>query len=134
VEPARAWDLFCSSEVAVLATIGPDGAPDLVPVVFAPVGPRTLVTPIDQKPKTTRRLHRLDNIDADPRVSLLAQHWDSDWERLWWVRAEGRGNVVKSIGSEPARALAERYPPYRERPPAGPWVLVEIERLVGWQA
>lgn len=117
-----------------MATIGADGAPDLVPVVFAPVGPRTLVSPVDQKPKRTRRLRRLDNIRADPRVSLLAQHWDADWSRLWWVRAEGAARVEETVGDDARRALTARYRPYRHEPPLGPWILVEVERLTGWEA
>jgi PPOX class probable F420-dependent enzyme len=133
VDPVRAWDRFCSAEVAVMATIGPGGAPDLVPVVFAAVGPRTLISPIDQKPKSTRRLRRLDNIEADPRVSLLAQRWDADWSRLWWVRAEGSGRVEISVEDRVRNALVEKYPPYRHDPPSGPWILIAVARLTGWE-
>ena len=133
--PDRCWELVQSAEVAVLATIGPDGAPDLVPVVFAATGPRTLVSPVDQKPKTTRRLRRLGNVEADPRVSLLAQHWDAeDWSRLWWVRAEGTGRVVDEVAPGTMAALASRYPAYRSDPPRGPWIVVEVEGMVGWEA
>jgi PPOX class probable F420-dependent enzyme len=133
VDPVRAWDRFCSAEVAVMATIGPDGAPDLVPVVFAAVGPRTLISAIDQKPKSTRRLRRLDNIEADPRVSLLAQHWDADWSRLWWVRAEGAGRVVETVDARARDPLVEKYTPYRHDPPPGPWILIDVARLTGWE-
>lgn len=118
----------------MLATLGPHGAPELVPVVFAPTGERTLVTPIDQKPKSTRRLRRLDNIAADPRVALLAQHWDDDWSRLWWVRAEGHARVEEAAGEDAVEALVDRYEQYRADPPQGPWIIVEIVRLVGWEA
>ena len=52
---------FSSSPVAALATVGADGAPHLVPVVFAMPEGRTdvLYTAVDAKPKSTRRLRRL---------------------------------------------------------------------------
>ena len=133
--PERCWELLQVAEVAVLATIGPSGAPDLVPVVFAATGPRTLISPVDQKPKTTRRLRRLENVEADPRVSLLVQHWEADdWSRLWWVRAEGAGRVVEEVSPDTMAALASRYPAYRSDPPQGPWIIVEVTRMVGWEA
>ena len=61
---------FSSSPVAALATVGADGAPHLVPVVFAMPEGRTdvLYTAVDAKPKSTRRLRRLANIEANKRV------------------------------------------------------------------
>ena len=49
--------------------------------------------PIDRvKPKESLRLQRERNLEADPRATLLVEHWDpGDWSRLWWVRAELRG-------------------------------------------
>ena len=133
--PERCWELLQAAEVAVLATIGLDGAPDLVPVVFAATGSRTLVSPVDQKPKTTRRLRRLENVEVDPRVSLLVQHWEADdWSRLWWVRAEGSGRVAEEAIPGAMAALASRYPAYRSDPPLGPWIVVDVERMVGWEA
>ena len=48
--------------------------------------------PVDRvKPKSSSRLQRQRNLEADPRAALLVEHWDrGDWSRLWWVRAELR--------------------------------------------
>ena len=50
------------------------------------------------------------NLEADPRATLLVEHWDrSDWSRLWWVRAELRWQSAAEAGRAAALAagLAE---------------------------
>ena len=71
--------------VARLATIRPDGSPRVVPICFALDGD-TLYTAVDEKPKRTRQLARLDDIERDPRVEVVIDHYDDDWTQLWWVR------------------------------------------------
>lgn len=128
--------------MARLATIGAgDGRPHIVPITFAllEAAPDVIVSAIDHKPKRTRALRRLANIAADPRVSLLADHYEEDWAELWWARADGAARVV-DVDDEPAlraaalAALAARYDPYRERPPEGALIVVEVERWSGWSA
>ena len=122
-----------SAQVAHLATAGADGRPHVVPITFALAAPDTLVTAIDHKPKRTRRLKRLENIEQNPRAAVLADHYEDDWARLWWVRAEGTARIAEAVG-EPALldALVERYEPYRERRPEGPLIVVAVERWTGW--
>jgi len=74
--------------------LGADGRPHVVPVCFALDGD-TLYTAVDEKPKSTRRLRRLANIEANPQVELVVDHWDEDWSRLWWVRLAGRAEIVE---------------------------------------
>jgi PPOX class probable F420-dependent enzyme len=134
-----AAQLFARARVARLATAGPDGAPHLVPVVFVVLGDEVW-SAVDQKPKSTRDLRRLRNIRANPQVSLLVDHYDDEWTRLWWVRADGRASVVE--GGSPGTqvvldraldALAAKYPQYAADPPAGPFVRVQVERWSSWQ-
>jgi PPOX class probable F420-dependent enzyme len=121
-----------AARVARLATRTPTGRMDLVPITFALVADR-LVTAVDHKPKTTTQLKRLDNIRANPEVSILVDRYDDeDWTELWWVRLRGLATVVAS-GDERAAGLAAlvaKYPQYRRQPPAGDVILVD---LVGWQ-
>lgn len=125
---------FDGSSKAVLATSGPAARIDLVPVTFALAGD-TVVSAIDHKPKSTRRLQRLVDIEREPVVTLLADHYDDgDWERLWWVRAHGRAEVVEAPGSMLVAALVGRYPQYAGRRPGGPYVVVAVDRWVGWAA
>jgi PPOX class probable F420-dependent enzyme len=93
-------------------------------------------TTVDAKPKTTTRLQRLRDIEAEPRVALLADHYAEDWDTLWWARAEGVATVLARPGdlAEPLRLLATRYPQYRAQPPGGPVISVRVERWTGWSA
>jgi PPOX class probable F420-dependent enzyme len=134
---AQARERFGSARVARLATVGEHGRPHLVPIVFALDADRVYHA-VDHKPKRTTALRRLDNVAADPRVSLLADEYDDgDWSRLWWVRADGAARVLEA-GCDEARAaialLVERYAQYRDAPPAGAVVAVDVERWTGWRA
>jgi PPOX class probable F420-dependent enzyme len=125
---------FAASPVARLATLRPDGGPHLVPVVFALVGD-IVYTAVDAKPKRTWRLQRLANIAADPRCSLLVDHYDDDWSQLWWVRADGMAVIVKPAdATEGLSALVARHPQYREQAPSGPLIRIRISRWTGWSA
>ena len=127
---------FAAARVAVLGTIGPDGAPHLVPVVFAMDGERIHLA-VDNKPKRGGELTRVANLRRDPRCALLAHGYDEDWRRLWWVRADGRATVVDdAAGLERTLALLrDRYPQYRDGTRViGPAMVVEVVRWSGWSA
>jgi PPOX class probable F420-dependent enzyme len=119
--------------VARLATVRPDGSPHIVPVVFALDG-ATIAFAVDDKPKSTRELQRLVNIRAEPRVSVLVDHYDEDWAAVWWVRVDGRARVVDAGPAlDHAMALlAEKYPQYVADPPPGPTVLIDVETWRWW--
>jgi PPOX class probable F420-dependent enzyme len=137
LETAAARAAFRSAEVARLATVGTDGGPHLVPIVFVHADPDVLYTAIDDKPKSTLALRRLTNIAANPRVCVLADHYEADWSRLWWVRADGIAGVHDPASAEANRAralLAERYHAYNEAEPRGPVIGVRIERWTGWSS
>lgn len=133
----RAAARFAAARVARLATVGPDGSPHLVPVVFAVQG-STVYSAVDHKPKRTSALRRLANVQANPAVTLLVDHYDDeDWTALWWVRADGTARVVDPGSPEEAHGvglLVDRYAQYRIRPPAGPVLAVDVTRWTGWSA
>ena len=120
------------ARVARLATVGPDGRPHVVPICFALDGD-TLYTAVDEKPKATRKLRRLANIEANPRVEVVVDHWDEDWSRLEWVRLAGRARVVDR-DERALELLQAKYEQYREQPPAGPFIVVAIESRREWRA
>jgi PPOX class probable F420-dependent enzyme len=126
------WALLGTARVARFATVAPDGRPMLVPVCFAIDG-ETIYHAVDHKPNTTRALARLRNVRAEPRASLLADHYEEDWSALWWVRADGTARVLEDA-PEAINLLVERYPQYRERRPEGPVVALDVERISGWEA
>jgi PPOX class probable F420-dependent enzyme len=121
--------------VARLATTDPDGRPHLVPIVFALDG-ETLYSAVDRKPKRSGRLRRIENARARPDVTVLVDHYEEDWSRLWWTRLRGRARVLDG-GDEHDRALqllAEKYPQYRSEPPAGPVLAVDVAEVRTWSA
>ena len=107
-----------------------------MPITFAVIG-EVIYTAVDAKPKRTRALRRLANVAANPQVAILVDHYERDWGRLWWVRADGRARILDA-GEGEARgaleALAARYVPYRAAPPPGPVLAVDVARWVSWSA
>ncbi|MCV7099529.1 TIGR03668 family PPOX class F420-dependent oxidoreductase [Mycobacterium palustre] len=126
---------FARSAIARLATVAPGGVPHLVPVVFAVDGD-VVYTAVDAKPKSTRRLRRLANIEGNPRVSLLVDHYADDWSRLWWVRADGVAAIHRDDESMAAgcRLLRAKYPQYQSVPLDGPVIAVTVSRWSSWHA
>jgi PPOX class probable F420-dependent enzyme len=133
VSPDTAWRLLISQPVAVLATINADGTPHLVPFTFAAVGERRLVSAVDEKPKRSRSLRRLDNIERDGRVTILAHHYEENWEELWWVRASGHAALSAVPATDARRALRDRYPAYEEQA-LSPWLTIDVAGVTGWSA
>ena len=126
---------FASAPVAQLATADARGVPHLVPVVFA-VSANVIYTAVDAKRKSSHRLRRMANIEVNPAVSLLADHYDDDWSTLWWVRADGTAQIHYS-GEEMATAyfeLRRKYVQYERIALDGPVIAVTVERWSGWQA
>ena len=120
------------ARVATLATINPNGTPNVIPIVYALVGDR-LVTAVDEKPKQDPNLARLRNIRADPRVSVLAHHYAEGWHHLWWVRVEGQASIV-SDDPEAITALKARYPQYGQYEITGPVISVTMDVIRVWMA
>lgn len=132
------WELNAVAQARVgrLASVRPNGRPHVVVVAFGLVDDDTIVTVVDAKPKQTLNLQRLRNLSAHPEFSLLVDHYEEDWERLWWVRLDGTADIVTS---EPRRRklllpLTEKYPQYRDAPPPGPAIVLSIGSWASWSA
>jgi PPOX class probable F420-dependent enzyme len=126
---------FSGAVVARLATVTETVRPHLVPITFAVDGDR-IYSVVDAKPKTTvHGLRRLRNIRFQPQVSVLADHYADDWAALWWARADGVARLLDPKDAEAAHArrlLAARYPQYRDAPPPGAVIAVDVTRWSGW--
>jgi PPOX class probable F420-dependent enzyme len=120
---------FADAPVARLATVDADGRPHLVPVVFAVRG-NTVFTAVDGKPKSTTRLKRLANIEQNPQVSMLVDHYEQDWTQLWWIRVDGTAHIVDN--SDALSLLRAKYPQYQQVPLDGPVIEIESRRWSSW--
>lgn len=123
----------------VLATLHATRGADVVPVVYTVVDGHVGV-PVDLvKPKASTRLQRERNLVADPRATLLIEHWDrDDWSVLWWVRARLRWlgedtTPTSDLVPRMATRLAERHEQYRDHPFARVLVF-RVENVSGWAA
>jgi PPOX class probable F420-dependent enzyme len=120
--------------VASLGTTRESGSPHVVPITFA-VETESVYSMVDQKPKSTTALQRLANIAAHPAASLLVDHYEDDWTRLWWVRGDGTAAVSDDVATlTTARTLLQsKYPQYRDQPPDGPVISVTITGVTWWE-
>ncbi|MFL5714284.1 MAG: TIGR03668 family PPOX class F420-dependent oxidoreductase [Chloroflexota bacterium] len=128
---------------ATLATVAASGRPRLVPVCFVLDRDRSdeatrIWTPIDEKPKATGdpwSLARVRDILARPAVTLLVDRWSEDWDRLGWVRLDGRARIVEA-GEAPSvvlETLREKYPQYAGHDLEGrPVIEILVEGFVTW--
>jgi PPOX class probable F420-dependent enzyme len=125
-----------ASRVAHLGTADGAGTPHVVPVTFAVAGADELVLCVDEKPKSTYDLKRLRNIRANPRTCLLADAYEEDWTRLWWVRADGSARVEERPDrrEQAVGLLTAKYPQYAGAPPSGPVIWVDVHGWSGWAA
>lgn len=108
-----------------------------MPIVFVLDG-ETLYTAVDAKPKRSRTLQRMENARERPDVTVLVDHYEDDWTRLWWLRLRGRARVLDG-GDEAERALAAlvaKYPQYREASsmPGPPVLAVDVTEWRPWSA
>ena len=122
--------------VGHLATADANGRPHVIPVCFAYDG-QHIYSVLDAKPKrgSLTGLRRVRNILANPQVSLVIDHYDEDWTRLWYLLVQGRAELVAD-GPDPPAAIAvlrDKYPQYREMPLDGnPVIRITPERVTGW--
>lgn len=123
------------ARIARLATLEADGRAHLVPIAFALAG-ETLYSAVDEKPKRSRRLRRIENARRRPEVTVLVDRYEEDWALLWWVRLRGRARVLTG-GEEATRALsllAAKYDQYRRAPPAPPVLAIDVYEWRRWEA
>jgi PPOX class probable F420-dependent enzyme len=153
------------ARVGSLATVDDAGRPHAVPICFAllerttpsesaPANESThettgdgshgrLVSAIDEKPKATRELQRVQNIRSTPQVTLLVDRYREDWSRLAWVQARGRARILEpdiasdhpdaSTRDAAVRALEAKYDQYAAHDlESRPLLSIRVGRTVSW--
>jgi PPOX class probable F420-dependent enzyme len=117
LSPAKIEQLLQLEPVARMAVIAEDGFPQQQPIVFC-CYQDCLWSPIDGKRKQGKTLQRIKNIQANPRASVLIDHYDSDWRQLWWLRMRVQATVVSLLDDDLKQQLEERlrqkYPQYSQ--------------------
>ncbi len=125
------------ARVARLATVDEAGQPLVVPICFVWDG-TALYSAVDQKPKRSRDLQRLRNIAANPKVSVVIDHYDEAWDRLRWVVFQGQGQLLQTTveAHEAIDLLRTKYPQYVLMPlsPDAPVIKVTPVRVLSWSA
>jgi PPOX class probable F420-dependent enzyme len=134
IDPPEMPRRLREGRVARLGTVGPDGRPHLVPCVFV-LETETIYTPIDHKPKRTRRLQRLKNIEANPAATVLVDHYSEEWDKCWWVSTQGRARILEGDDEfeRARRLLMARYHQYTDPAQIHPIIAIDIDKWVGWQ-
>ena len=125
-----------SARTAHLATADAKGQPHVIPVCYVFDG-EAIYSVLDAKPKSTplRQLRRVRNILANPRVSLVVDHYEEDWSRLRYVLVSGEASLLQE-GEEWARAIAtlrDKYPQYQAMDlDESPVIKIIPSRFIPW--
>ena len=105
-----------SARTGHLATADAKGRPQVVPVCFVFDG-QAIYSVLDAKPKTTplRQLRRVKNILANPRVSLVVDHYEENWDKLQYILVSGDAELLESDEKwvVAIAMLREKYPQYQ---------------------
>jgi PPOX class probable F420-dependent enzyme len=142
----RELAFLVAARYAVLATVDAKGRPRVLPVCFivetADNGQLHLLIPLDDKPKSIDDKHglaRVRDIERQPEVSLLVEHWDEDWSNLGWLRLHGHATVLEPdearLLPDVVERLRSKYPQYATHDlESSPMILLDIERAISWGA
>ena len=133
---------------AILATVGTEGLPRLVPVCFVvaetddKLGRPRIYSPIDEKTKASpdpHKLARVRDLLILPAATLLVDRWDEDWTRLGWLRLYGRAELLEPQPHEVKEhawavgALRAKYEQYASHQLEGrPIIRITVDRSVSW--
>jgi len=131
-----------SARIGRLATLDIGGQPNVLPVCFVMDGDRTIYTAVDRKPKKVapERLARVRNILSQPRVALVVDHYEEDWQELWYVVVRGTAGLISEQSTEERgqalTTLREKYQQYRTGmlPDDAPIIRIDIESITGWES
>jgi PPOX class probable F420-dependent enzyme len=126
-----------AQRVGRFATADQDGQPYVIPVCYA-CGPEAFYIPLDAKPKRVepQRLKRVRNIQANPKVALVIDHYAEDWSELAYLLIRGVAGLLPPGAPEHQHAIAllrERYQQYQTMPiEAQPVIVIRPEAVVAW--
>jgi PPOX class probable F420-dependent enzyme len=139
LEPSAEVQTFLQAgRVARMATVDRGGCPHIVPICYAYDGSR-VYSAVDEKPKrgSPLELRRIVNIGGNPRICLIVDEYDEDWNRLRFVMIHGTAKITLA-GAEHGHALdllRKKYPQYRTMALAenrNPVIAMTPTKIVSW--
>jgi PPOX class probable F420-dependent enzyme len=124
------------ARVAHLATADGAGQPHVIPICFVLDGDE-FFSPIDEKPKqaSPRPIKRLRNISENPKISLVVDRYDDDWQKLAYVLVIGTAKILLrgERHDRAVRLLRRKYPQYRSMAlEERPMIRISPIRAVSW--
>ena len=127
---------LAAAPTAHLATADATGAPHVIPICYVSDG-NALFSVLDQKPKRAQvtRLRRVRNIQENPRVSLVVDHYEEDWSRLGYILVMGTAELLFEGGERDGavRLLRQKYSQYLAMDlDANPVIKITPQRVVTW--
>ena len=139
--PVGVMGMIGGARLGRLATVTARNEPRVVPICFAlvEVPAPTIVSVLDEKPKrvTDGELARVRNLRRNPACSLVIDHYEEDWQRLWFVQVNGSARVLEpgdSLHEMALAALRAKYPQYREmRLETRLAIAIEIQAVTTWR-
>jgi len=133
-----AGKLLRESRIGHLATCNLSLKPHVIPICFVFHG-HAIYSSIDEKPKRKKPsdLRRTINIEANPNVSMIIDHYEENWWKLKFIIIQGKAKLIWS-GEEHQQAinrLKRKYPQYRSMNlQSRPIIKIIPRRTVTWRS
>jgi PPOX class probable F420-dependent enzyme len=130
--------LLKESRVGHLATCNVSRKPHVVPLCYV-YHDDALYSSIDKKPKRSKilDLRRIINIETNPNVCVVIDHYEENWNKLRFIMVHGKAELLWS-GEEHQRAinlLRKKYPQYRSMNlQTRPIIKILPRRISTWSA
>ena len=135
--------LITSARIGHLTTASSNLQPYVTPVVFIQQQ-NNIFVPLDNKPKTisVKELKRVKNIEENPKVSYVVDHYEEDWTNLWFVMIIGCATLVEMNGrTEKSRKeirkihtkFLKKYSQYTKLSIGRIYIKIKIDKTIYWK-
>ena len=134
--PLKLKLLIKDSKIAYLSSISHKHQPHIVPICFVLLD-HNFYSLIDDKPKSVQplKLKRVQNIVHNPKVALIVNHYEDDWDKLWHILVNGNGSIVTNELERQAaiKSLKQKYLQYLQMDVASnPVIKISPISIVSW--
>lgn len=126
-----------TARVGHLATVDPEGMPHVVPICFV-VNSNAIFSPVDEKPKQSspQQLGRIRNIRKHPDSTLVVDHYQENWQHLFWIQIRGSASIQSPDSENHTRIISnlrDKYAQYEEHGlESRPLIKLSVEDVISW--